>query len=281
VARPTELTLAFLETRPAEAARVLERMVAADAAGLFAVVPARAGVGVIAAMLPPAAARILGALDDETVLALLCAAPTQTVVAILRFIAEPHRTRLIEGLPTATAVATRLLLGYPDDSVGAWVDPDVLILPAGLRAGEAIDRVRRGREAQSDELFAVDAEGRLAGTVPLFALLRAPEPVSLATLMHKPLVLPAIMPLAGALTQRGWERASALPVIDRAGRPIGALRRAALSRALARARGPAGGTADDTLIGALARGYWDALSGIAESLVSLLPAAAPVRSQDE
>jgi len=104
MAEPEALTLTYISAHPAEAARVLERIPGADAAALFATVPARAAAPVLTAMLPSAAARILGSLDDAPALALLAASGVQAAVTMLRYIPEPRRSRLLGGLPTATAV---------------------------------------------------------------------------------------------------------------------------------------------------------------------------------
>jgi predicted transcriptional regulator len=94
-------------------------------------------------------------------------------------------------------------------------------------------------------------------------------------------VLAAVAPLAGAASHRGWERASVLPVVERGDRLIGVLRRGTLARALARS-----GTAPAARDGAglaetLARGYWDALSGIVAAAVGLLPPARPVHEETD
>src|SRR5262245_38461940 len=138
------LTLAYLADHPAEAARVVETLSVADAAALFAAIPARTGAPVLTAMLTTAAARTLGALADEQVLALLTAAGTQTAVALLRHVSDPRRTRLIAGLPTVSALASRMLLGFPEDAVGAWSDPEVVALAPGTSAAHALQRVRQG-----------------------------------------------------------------------------------------------------------------------------------------
>lgn len=274
------LTLAFLTAHPSEAARVLERLPGGQAADFFARVPARVGAPALVAMLPTAAARVLGALEDAPALALLTSVGVQAAVGVLRYVAEPRRAHLIEGLPTATAVASRLLLGYPEDSVGAWVDPDVIAMAPETPSRDALERVRNGEEANIDRLYTIDGERRLIGIVELAALMRAPETVSLEVLMHKPTaVLTAMTPLTGAASQRGWERASALPVVERGGRLIGILPRATLARALARNRATSQADAEVSLAGIIGRGYWDTVSGLTEAAIALLPAAKPVHPE--
>ena len=273
------LSLVFMRAHPVEAARVLESVEPAESAALLARVPARIAAPVVAAMLPSAAARSLGGLEDEPALALLSELGTQPVVAVLRHLAEPRRARLIEGLPTAAALASKLLIGYMEDSVGAWTDPDILALPGTTLATEALERVRHVGIAQQN-VFVTGENGRFEGWIALSALLRAPSGANLVSVMTRPAaVLPAQTPLSGALSHPGWERASAMPVVESGERLVGVLTRDALARALRRTARPSRITPADTLAGMLARGYWDALSGGAEAMATLLPQVRPVAAR--
>jgi magnesium transporter len=270
------LSLAFMRAHPVQAARVLEGVPPADAAALLARAPARLAGPVFAAMLPNAAARSLTGLEDEAALALLGELGTQPVVAVLRHVTEPRRAKLIAGLPTAAALASQLLLGYVEDSVGACTDPDILALPGATRADDALERVRHV-DAVVQRVFVTSAEGRLEGWVPLPVLLRAPGEASLASILSRPeFVIPAQAPLAGAAAHPGWERTSALPVVEAGERLVGVLTRDALTRALGRAAHAPRTEYGGTLAGMLAHGYWDALSGGAEAMATLLPPVEPV-----
>ncbi|MDH4096046.1 MAG: CBS domain-containing protein [Betaproteobacteria bacterium] len=273
------LSHAFMRAHPAQAARVLEAVVPAEAAALLARVPARLGAPVLAAMLPNAAARALSGLQDEHSLALLGELATQPVVAVMRHVPEPRRARLIAGLPTAAALASQLLLGYPEDAIGAWTDPDVLALPGTTRAAEALERVRH-MEGIVQRVFVTSGDRRLEGWVPLPALLRASAGAALTSIMSRPEgVLTAQTPLAGAVGHPGWERSSLLPVVESGGRLVGVLTRDALARASRRVSRPAHTAAVGSLASMLTRSYWDALSGGAEAMATLLPTVGPVGSE--
>jgi magnesium transporter len=275
------LTLAFIEAHPADAARVLEALPAADSAALFARVPPRVGAPVLAAMLPPTAARNVLMLDDARAMALLSLLGAQGAVAVLRHVSEPRRTALIDGLPTATAVASRMLLGYPEDSVGAWTDTDIVTLPPEARVDDALARVRVARDDAS-VIHVVGPGERLLGVVDLVALVRAPDSADVGQLMRRAdAVIAAVAPLAGAASHRGWERASVLPVVERGDRLIGVLRRGTLARALARSMRQTSDPGGAGLVEMLARGYWDALSGIISAAVGLLPRARPVQEKTD
>jgi len=275
------LTHAFLRAHPAEAARVLEPLPAAEVAALFARTPARLGAPVLAAMLPAAAARSLAALDDERAMALLAALGAQPAAAALRHVPEPRRARLLAGLPGGIAFASQLLLGYPEETVAAWVDADVLVLAAGTSAAEALERAR-ARGASIEAVFVAGAGGRLEGQAPLGALLRAPATATLDSLMSRTeTLLAAQTPLAAAAAHPGWRRASALPVVEADDRLLGVLTRDALERALERPEAAARRESAESLPGMLAAGYWDALAAVIEAAVALLPRTRPIGRQRE
>ena len=276
-----EFTYAFMRSHPADAAQVVEGVAAADAAALFAAAPVRIGAAVLAAMLPAAAARVVEALDDERAMSLLASLGARAAVLVLRHIDEPRRGRLIAGLPTATALASRLLLGYPEDAVGAWADPHVLAFSGETRAGAALERLRAA-EGSIDLVFVVNAGQRLVGAVALARLLRAPDTAPLDTVMARAdAVLAAQTPLAGAASHPGWLAATSLPVIEADGRLLGVMTSDTLARALGRGAPRAAPGGADTIPGVIARGYWAALSGIVEAASALLPHVPPVGRSHE
>ncbi len=163
-----------------------------------------------------------------------CAASVpQTGVALLRYFGAERRARLLAQLPTALAVAYELLLGYPEGTVGAWMDPRALALPADMTVGESLDRVRRADEVLAAYPFVIDRNQRLLGNVELADLLRADAATTLARLVRpSPHRLPAQALLAGLREHPGWREASTLPVVERGDRLVGALTHGALLRAL-------------------------------------------------
>ncbi len=268
------LTFAFVGAHPAEAAREVETLMPNERDALFGHLPVRLAAPVLGYMLPPIAARTVAALAPDQAHALLAVMSSQGAVAILRHLPDAERTRLIDGLPTVTAVATRLLLGYPEDSVGAWADPDVVVLPADAKAGDVLERARQPGGASGERVYVVNGAGRLAGVVDLPTLLRAPVDARLGTLAAPaPFVLPAVMPLSGALAHPAWRELAEVPVVERGDRPIGMLRRTVLVRAIEeRARAGATKTSGSaSFAGALASGYWRAISALIEASVKLLP----------
>ncbi len=282
VDRDSALSLAFMRTHPAAAARVLEGLPAAAAGALFERVPARVCADVLGAMLPRQAAGCIAGLGDARILELLPPLGTQGTVALLRHFPEARRRTLIAGLPTGAALASALLLGYTEDTLGAWADPDVVTLPAETTAAAALERLRQVSSLHA-QVFVVTAARQLGGVVAWHTLARAPAAATLGTLLQRPLaVLPAHSPLAGAVAHPGWELASALPVVEPGERLVGVMTRDALARAL-RESSPSAplGSTPTALPAQLAAGYWLALSGLVESALALLPRVPPVLKDND
>lgn len=279
MAEAENVTLAFLDAHPAEAARVIETLPAADAAALFESIPPRLGAPVLSALLPPAAARVLSRLDEAQALALLSAARTQATVGILRHVDEPARRRMLASLPPATGIAAQLLLGFPDDALGAWTDPDVMALAPNLSAAQALQQVRAAEAPEIDTIYLIDAARRLQGEIALRALLRAPEQTPVSALMQPVAVtLSAMMPIASAINLGAWQRAGSLPVVDHDKRLLGVLRRSRLAQAaLGSARSGRGYEAQASVTGVLAGGYWAIVSGLVGAALALLPQVKRVR----
>lgn len=274
------LTHAFMRAHPAEAARALESVPPADVAALLTRAPGRLGAPVLAAMLPATAVRALEALPDERAMELLAALPAQSAALLLRQVGEPRRSHLLGGMPTATAAASLLLLGYPADSAGAWANPQVVTLPPEATAGEALERVRRGQD-EAAQVYVVQSDQRLVGRVRLEELLRAADAVALEALMSKPDdMVAAQTTLDGTLAHPGWQRQSALPVVERGDRLLGVLTRDGLARAISGLERERAGRASREATGGVTRGYWSAISGGLAAAVALLPAVPPVQGDD-
>ncbi len=276
-AREPTLGIAFMRDHPAQAARVLESLPPEEVAALFERAPARVGGAVLAAMLPRRAARCIAGLDDPRTLGLLAAMGTQPTVAVLRHLPDERRKTLTSGLPTAAALASAMLLGYGEETLGAWADPDVVLLPGDTHAGAALERMREAASAHP-VVFVANAERRLSGSVAIAVLLRAPPAATLATLMHKPVaVLAAFAPLSAAAAHPGWHHASALPVVEPGDRLVGILTRDGLARALRKSSpGAPPEEASSSLPHLLAQTYWNAVSGLLHAGLALLPKVRPV-----
>lgn len=266
------LTHAYLEAHPADAARVLEQLPSDQCAALFERVPARFGAPVLAAMLPIAAGQCLQRLEETRAAMLLAATSVPAAAAMLRYVPEPQRGALLDALPTGQALACRALLGFPEDTVGACVDPQIVTLAPDSRVGDALEALRVRRFASAGPVYVVDASRRALGQIELPALLRAGAHERVDGLCDEvPEPLSAMTSIAGALRHRTWLEADFVPVVDRGGGLVGVVQRRALQRAL-RQRVADDANDAQSVVALLAGAYWQSVSGLVEASVTLLAA---------
>ncbi len=271
------LSFAFLEAHPADAARVLERLAPQNVAALLSDAPVRLAAPVLHAMLPPFVARCLEPLDDTLVSGLLRAMGPQAGVAVLHYLPEGRRIALLAQLPTAMAMAFRLLLGYPQDTVGAWMDPRVVVLAADTSVDAALNRLREAQGEIDTVVFVIGARQRLLGLADLPELLRAQADMPLSKLIRAmPYTLPARASIHGVAEHEGWDDFQILPVVERDQRFVGALDRGVMARALYRERRTQAPARYDDVLANLAGGYWLGVSSLIQLMIDMLPVAAPL-----
>jgi magnesium transporter len=274
------LSTAFLRTRPAEAAAILEAEALAESRDLLQRVPSRIAAPVLAQMRRSIAARLLADMPVEQASDRLDRLDARTAAGLLRYMPPAQRDRCLGSLSTAAALSIRLLMSFPDDSVGACADPDTLRLHVDCKCAEALQRIIAAQAAASPTML-VDDAGHLQGWVAPEVVLRAPRELPLLALAQPfAAQLPAPMTLAAARRHEAWKNTSVLPVVSRGAQLTGLLTRDALESAWSiaqkRAQLP---PSSAPIVQSLAGGYWLTLSGLLNAAVQLLPAASPVAGQ--
>ncbi|UCH54134.1 MAG: magnesium transporter, partial [Pseudomonadota bacterium] len=185
---------------------------------------------------------------------------------------ESRRARLLSEMPAATAMACRLLLRYPEDSVGALADTEVLAVLPSLPVREVLARLRTARDGVGDFLYLVDEERRLRACLRPASLLHATGTLSVGALEAARVpVLPAQAAPQSVSDHPGWNSHSTLPVVDRDGRLIGALRQSVLMQSLSHPVAKSE-TNQPSALAALADTGWTAVAGLLQAIVGRLPA---------
>ena len=243
VAAPDHATQAFAALAPSTAAAVALRMnPAASAGALFGLEPA-AAAAILADCAPALAARILTYWD------------------------APHRAAVLDLLPAVNAGALERLVAQKADTAGALMDPLAPSVMEDVSAASAQQGVRAAKQALY-YLYVTNREQRLVGVLTLTELLHAEPHAILRELMKRePEAVLATATLTSLASHPGWQRYHAMPVTDREGRYLGALRYETVREVehkLGQAvqRSPAAETAS-----ALADFYTVSLLGLARALV--------------
>lgn len=277
-----ELSATFVRAHPSEAARVLEGLAPEDTAEFIADLDARIAAVVMQHLDVAYCAKVLQRLDDESAAERIRSMNSQTAARLLHNLPSERQVRLLGLLPVATAVALRLLIGYPKGTCGACMDPAPFVLAPETTVAEAIEQARRHEERdRGDCVFVADAQRRLIGVVALGDLLRARAGDPLSVVMLRPEHVVSALTLAStAAAHPGWDFYHLLPVVERENRIVGGLHR----RSLARDLGEVSGRSSPVLVIGVTGAYWNTVSVLTQVVVGTLPPVSPVattRRSDE
>jgi magnesium transporter len=271
----TLLLRSYTARHPDEVARLVDQLGASAFAEVLSELPADLAATLTVRAMPLAAALSLAALSSELASAIVLEmAPGPATVIMLR-LAAADRERIYGAMPKARADMLRTLTEYGSARAGGRMDPRVPMLPEGLPVADVLGRLRAAPEGALDYVYAVDAELRLSGVVNLRELLGARATATLAEVMTRsPQTLFADDPLEAIAAHPAWKRLHALPVIDRDGRLLGALRYSAF-RAVEAELGERLETRDTQLSAALVELFAVGVASFARLAGTTVEASAP------
>jgi magnesium transporter len=239
-----ELAAAYLRLHPEKAARLLEALNVDEANSVLAAVDLATAAPVVGRMLPTYAARCIERQPPADSALLLERLGSREAVAVLRHLRSEHRDAVLSSLGPPWLMAFKLLLSYPTNTVGAWVEPRVLTLPDECTAGEARDRIARSTELAPARVYVLDRSRRIRGAVRGLALLKVPSRKKLSSLLDPADALWARDPLAAALEHSVWENHTEAPVVNREEEFIGVISYADLRKAFREVNRPADASGD-------------------------------------
>jgi magnesium transporter len=197
------LARVMLEEYPDEAVRLVEATADAESAELLARDGGVAGMGVIRRLTPDRAARILAALPDDVM---------RRAVAAL----NPNRA----------------LAAYTAETAGALMDPRATSFRPDATVRDVTRRLRRFRERRVQDIFLVDADGKLIGSIPLETIVLADPATRLDGLvLEAPVSVPSVASREEVIQIFGSHRVASLPVVDFDGQLLGVLRQRELIQA--------------------------------------------------
>lgn len=226
-----QLVAAYLRLHPENAARLLESLPVHEANAVLNAVDVATAAPVVGHMLPTHAAQCIERLPPADSALLLERLGSQGSVAVLRHLPIEHREKVLNALGPQWLVAFKLLLSYPTNTVGAWVEPRVLTLPDDCTVGDARDRIARSEHVTQTRIYVLDRARRLRGAVLGLALLQVSSRKKLASILDPADALWARDALATAQEHSVWERHTEAPVVNRDEEFIGVISYVDLRRA--------------------------------------------------
>ncbi|HEX9935954.1 MAG TPA: magnesium transporter [Longimicrobium sp.] len=166
----------------------------------------------------------LAALGSEQMGDILAELAVDDAADIIGEMDPEDQVRALASLPRAEAGEIRELMRYHEESAGGIMTTELVAVPVSLTAAETIAEVRRQAQEVGEfyVIFVVDADGRLAGWLPLPSLVTAEPDARVADLVQPTIatVLPETdQEEVGRLVAR--YNLTVVPVVDAEGHLLG------------------------------------------------------------
>jgi magnesium transporter len=269
-----EAEIALLTTlateHPIDFAHLVERGTPEEVAHVLTQLDHKTASLVVARMTPAAAAAALCVLEVEYAAEILSEAGASNAAGVLARCPDDARRTILGFMTGRESDAIRRLLVHPAHTAGSIMDALVPCVADDATVSEALDQIRDQAAHALYYLYVIDRQQRLVGVTTLRELLQADPTTSILSVMRaRPATLGAHASFAAVIAHPGWRHYHALPVVDREGKLLGAIRYDT-ARAVERELGQAGRRTNvSQTAGALAQLYAIGTLGMAEWFTAL------------
>ncbi|MGA4607901.1 MULTISPECIES: magnesium transporter MgtE N-terminal domain-containing protein [Pseudoalteromonas] len=214
----------FLQEEPAGAARLLSLQTPDVAAELLKTLPNEVALNVLKVMQPRSAAEILITQTDVDIARWLGKMKLADIAAILRHLQDEELARFLNLISVRRQTLCKMLISYPDYTVGAWVETDVLILEETMTVEESLLRLKKRDYIGFALVYVVNQHRHVVGQLSLTHLLRKAPQQKIADLMDTHVAsLSGYTELHSALKSPVWAQQDQVAVANRSGDFIGVL----------------------------------------------------------
>jgi len=223
----------FLLEHPAQAADVIDGFGRAAAVELLGEQEADTLASVWGHLSPARIDEVVPALPEKLLKQALHALDPGVLAVSLPRISDDSRDRCLALLPRRSEAEVRRLMDYPPGSAGRVMDSRIPSFRGEQTAAVTLEQLRQGKPKDLRQLFIVDSERRLTGTVDIQDLMIAEPADLLKELARVPSAAVSPFDDREEVAERLRDyHADVLPVIDIHGRLIGAIHHEALLKTL-------------------------------------------------
>lgn len=262
-----ELSLAYLKNHPIDAGKVLDNADAADVIRLLEETPVRVMAPVLGAMATHRAAKVLQMFDPARQALLYKEIGLHRSAAIMRHIPNIRLNKLFQLLPQSFAIRLRLILQYPQGSVGSVMSTDIIIADMGQSVAQVKKLIRQVADLSDSDIYVVDKAECFRGCLSIASLFNHPKQTPMAELLDTHIDTVSVREsIENITTHTGWVKRRALPVVDRHNRLLGAVLYAAVYDAPVYVETASG--VDGYLLSDIFDVYWKAWLSVIEVILA-------------
>ena len=228
------ISLYFLEEHPKDAARTLEQFDPASLAEYMASVPAKTAANVIKYIVPSISTECLKLMAIDKSSQIIMHLGVERASLLLRRMTGGIRDQFIHAMSPVFSNMTRLVLRYPEGTVGQVMNPNIFSVHQNMTVNEVINVIRNLNQLWHNEIFITDDKQQLAGVVEVRQLLITDGNQSMKMIMKSPgESIPARTRLESVKNKPEWHYRENFPVIDHMGVFIGVLSRTSVHEVMA------------------------------------------------
>jgi len=228
------ISLHFLEEHPKDAARTLEQFDPASLAEYMESVPAKTAANVIKYIVPSISTECLKLMAIDKSSQIIMHLGVERASLLLRRMTGGIRDQFIHAMSPVFSNMTRLVLRYPEGTVGQVMNPNIFSVHQNMTVNEVINVIRNLNQLWHNEIFITDDKQQLAGVVEVRQLLITDGNQSMKMIMKSPgESIPARTRLESVKNKPEWHYRENFPVIDHMGVFIGVLSRTSVHEVMA------------------------------------------------
>lgn len=214
----------LLSAHPGDIAEVIDHLDDEVKCDLFRAVPRESRPDVLSRVDDTSLTVLLAGLSDKEIFRAVDELPTDDAADIVGQLAEEDAGRVMALLEKEDQEHLQRLLMYPEESAGGIMEAEFVALPERATVEEAVTALRERADLveQLNNVYVVDAEGRLTGILPLWRVAISKPGASVDRLVERDVTsVPADMDQeeVAALVMR-YDLLE-VPVVDAEGRLIG------------------------------------------------------------
>lgn len=173
------------DMHPADLADIVEDLSPAHRSAIFEAIDPEAAAEALSEVEPDIQAQIVESLETEKAADILEEMDPDEAADVLAELEEETSEEILEEMETEPKADVQELLEYEEDTAGGMMTTDFIALHENATAADALEALRGNEELLDtlNTLFLIDAEGRLAGVLPLARVFLTPPETRLKTLV--------------------------------------------------------------------------------------------------
>ncbi len=175
----------FIRNHTEEAVSLIEMMEMDQIIDLISRLPDDLIARILSTMDRFIASRIIKEADLNTAINLVGKCTPQIAANLIRPLDRKYTREILSVMDQEFTASIRLLLSFPDNTVGSCLTPNVLTFPLNIKIAEALEKVRSNPELVYSQLYILSNENKLKGMTDLQSMISAPENNLLKSIMKK------------------------------------------------------------------------------------------------